>query len=194
MFLAPHARAAATCKESSKSSIGRLTAKRTDDVSVAATLTSDTSSAMKSRVSTSPRTGETSPHGRDEIVEIRYGVPGYGSPLGTEFYSLQQLDRGRGVRRTVKSDVDHHIGVEQNHRKYLRSNAAYRASSRSEARNCPRQRDAKEVCSSDTTSRSDRSISDDSDSPRERANRLAAGTSCESMVTVSFCFMVETPT
>ena len=84
-----------------------------------------------------------------------------------------------------------HIGVQQDHCRYLRASSSYRVPARSAARNWPRQREANDGRPSSVARRSDCSISLESDTPLERAYCLAAGTRSASTVMVSFCFIVR---
>ena len=92
------------------------------------------------------------------------------------------------MRIPIQCQVDKYIRVDEDHRYFLAS-ASYLGSSRWAGSNSPRQREANDEASPETKSRSSVSMSDESETPWDRAYRFALGTSSPSTVIVSFCFI-----
>ena len=99
-----------------------------------------------------------------------------------------QLHRSK---QFTENDVHQHVRVEEYHWRYFLASASYLGSpSRAATRNLPPHREVKVDVFSPAISLRDFSIREESETPRERAYRLAAGISSASTVMVRFCFIV----
>jgi hypothetical protein len=133
------------------------------------------------------------PGGGDQVVEVGERVPGHESHAGRPLQEGDEPDGGLDVGLAGQRHVQEDVGVQEDHR-YFSARARKRSSSREAGSNLPCHRYTKEAPSSAAISRRASSMREERGTPRERANRLARGSTSASMVMVSLVFMVDTYT
>ena len=62
--------------------------------------------------------------GSDEIIEVRYGVPGDECRLRAVLDPIHKLRGWVGVRTPIESDVYEHVGIKEYHSRYFLTSAA----------------------------------------------------------------------